>query len=119
MMIRTMIVDDEPLARTGLRNRLRTHDDIDIVGECGGGQEAVDRTGLLQPDLLFLDSEMPAIDGFGVLARLDGDIPAVVFVTAYSDYALTAFRVNAVDYLLKPIEDGAFATALDRARERL
>lgn len=119
MLIRTMIVDDEPLARTGLRNRLRAHDDIDIVGECGDGREAVERIELLEPDLIFLDIEMPAMNGFGVLEHLDGDIPAVVFVTAYSDYALTAFRVHAVDYLLKPIDDGAFGIALERARERL
>jgi two-component system LytT family response regulator len=119
MMIRTLIVDDEPLARTGLRNRLRMHDDIDIVGECGDGREALERIELLEPDLVFLDIEMPAFGGFGVIEKLEGDIPAIVFVTAYSEYALAAFRVNAVDYLLKPIEDAAFAAALDRARDRL
>lgn len=119
MMIRTLIVDDEPLARTGLRNRLRTHADIDIVGECGDGAEAVERIELLEPDLVFLDIEMPALGGFDVIGRLDGDIPAIVFVTAYSEYAHTAFRVNAVDYLLKPIDDAAFTAALDRVRARL
>ncbi|HEX6135285.1 MAG TPA: response regulator [Longimicrobiales bacterium] len=118
-MIRTLIVDDEPLARAGLRNRLRVHADIEVVGECGDGAEAVERIELLEPDLVFLDIEMPAFGGFDVISRLDGEIPAVVFVTAYSEYALAAFRVDAVDYLLKPIDDAAFAAALERVRARL
>jgi two-component system LytT family response regulator len=118
-MIRTIIVDDEPLARTGLRNRLRAHADIDIIGECGDGAEAIERIETLEPDLVFLDIEMPAIGGFGVIDELDGDVPAVVFVTAYDEYALRAFGVNAVDYLLKPVDDVSFARALDRARERI
>ncbi|HEX6307970.1 MAG TPA: LytTR family DNA-binding domain-containing protein [Longimicrobiales bacterium] len=119
MMIRTLIVDDEPLARAGLRNRLRLHEDIDIVGECGDGAEAIERIELLEPDLVFLDIEMPGFGGFDVINRIDGDIPAVVFVTAYSEYALNAFRVDAVDYLLKPIDDAAFVAALERVRARL
>jgi two-component system LytT family response regulator len=119
MMIRTLIVDDEPLARAGIRHRLREHSDIDVVGECGDGREAVERIELLEPDLVFLDVEMPAISGFGVIDQLNGDMPEVVFVTAYGEHALRAFRVHAVDYLLKPIDDAAFAVALDRARDRL
>lgn len=119
MMIRALIVDDEPLARTGIRNRLRAYDDIEVVGECGDGTEAVEKIELLEPDLVFLDIEMPASGGLDVVRRIDGDIPAVVFVTAYSEYALDAFRVDAVDYLLKPIDDDAFRTALERVRARL
>lgn len=119
MTIRTIIVDDEPLARTGLRNRLRAHPDIEIMCECGDGAEAIERIESLEPDLVFLDIEMPALGGFGVIDELDGDVPAVVFVTAYDEYAVRAFGVDAVDYLLKPVDDQAFERALDRARKRI
>lgn len=119
MKIRTLLVDDEPLARAGLREMLRVHDDIDIVGECGDGAEALERIETLEPDLVFLDIQMPALGGFEVLEQLHGDAPVVVFVTAYSEYALRAFRVAALDYLLKPIDRTAFDDALDRARRRL
>lgn len=119
MKIRTLLVDDEPLARMGLREMLRDHDDIEIVGECGDGAEALERIEMLEPDLVFLDIEMPALGGFEVLEQLQGAAPVVVFVTAYSEYALRAFRVAALDYLLKPVDRSAFNVALDRARERL
>jgi two-component system LytT family response regulator len=119
MPIRTLLVDDEPLARAGLRNRLREHADVEIVGECGDGAEAVERIEQLEPDLVFLDVQMPALSGFDVIDRLEGTPPCVVFVTAYDEYALRAFRVHAVDYLLKPLDEHAFTTALDRVRTRL
>lgn len=119
MKIRTLLVDDEPLARVGLREMLRGHDDIEIVGECGDGAEALERIEMLEPDLVFLDIQMPALGGFEVLEQLQGAAPAVVFVTAYSEYALRAFRVAALDYLLKPVDPEAFDMALERARERL
>jgi two-component system, LytTR family, response regulator len=119
MMIRTLLVDDEPLARAGLRARLRPHADIEIVGECGDGAEAVERIERLEPDLVFLDVQMPALNGFDVIAGLAGPVPCVVFVTAYDEYALEAFRVHAVDYLLKPVDERAFEIALDRVRNRL
>jgi two-component system, LytTR family, response regulator len=114
-----LLVDDEPLARAGLRELLRVHEDIDIVGDCGDGQEALERIETLEPDLVFLDIQMPALGGFEVLEQLEGATPAIVFVTAYSEYALRAFRVDAIDYLLKPINPDALADALDRTRERL
>lgn len=119
MMIRTLLVDDEPLARAGLRTRLRQHADIEIVGECGDGAEAIERIEQLEPDLVFLDVQMPALNGFDVIDRLEGPAPCVVFVTAYDEYALQAFRVHAVDYLLKPLDEEAFDAALDRVRDRL
>lgn len=119
MMIRTLLVDDEPLARAGLRSRLRAHADVEIVGECGDGAEAVERIEQLEPDLVFLDVQMPVLTGFDVIEKIVGPAPCVVFVTAYDEFALDAFRVNAVDYLLKPIEETAFCTALDRVRDRL
>ena len=119
MRIRTLLVDDEPLARAGLREMLRAHEDIDIVGDCGDGQEALERIETLEPDLVFLDIQMPALGGFEVLEQLHGATPAIVFVTAYSEYALRAFRVDAIDYLLKPIDPSALAHALERTRQRM
>src|SRR5690606_17542736 len=111
-MLRTVIVDDEPLARRGLRLRLAGETDIEIVGECGNGEEAV-RTILDQrPDLVFLDVQMPGLDGFGVLRKLPlATMPMVVFVTAYDHYAIGAFEANAVDYLLKPVEEARLRQA--------
>ena len=104
--IRTLIVDDEPLARRNLLLRLREIPDFEVVGECATGREAVAAVRERRPDLLFLDIRMPDMDGFGVLERIDPEIlPVVVFVTAYDRFALEAFRVHALDYLLKPFEE--------------
>lgn len=116
--LRTVIVDDEPLARRGLRLRLADQPDIDIVGECGNGEEAVRTIAAEKPDLVFLDVQMPGLDGFGVLRRLPlASLPMIVFVTAYDHYAIGAFEANAVDYLLKPVEDARLSQALYRIRE--
>src|SRR5688572_556481 len=105
-MIRTLIVDDEPVARAGLRVMLAADPEIEVVGECGNGVAAVVAIEELQPDLVLLDVQMPDLDGFGVLRSLPRDRrPAVVFVTAFDRYAIQAFDQNAVDYLLKPFGD--------------
>jgi len=118
--IRTVIVDDEPLARENLRLRLADHPDVTVVAECAGGKEAVAAIDELDPDLVFLDVSMPDLDGFAVLERLaGGDPPVVVFVTAHDQYALEAFRVHALDYLLKPFADDRFADTMARARQRV
>jgi len=120
MTIRVLIVDDEPLARIAVRNVLRNHADVDIAGECDGGTEAVAAIQALSPDLVFLDIQMPELNGFGVLAALDPErLPLIVFVTAYDQHALRAFEVHALDYLLKPFDRQRLETALDRARRRL
>jgi two-component system, LytTR family, response regulator len=121
MMIRTLIVDDEPLAREGVRLHLEDHPDFEVVGECGSGEEAVNRIEADHPDLVFLDVQMPGLDGFGVLESIGGSnhLPAVVFVTAYDQFALRAFEAHALDYLLKPFEAERFAKALDRVRSQL
>lgn len=116
--IRTVIVDDESLARQVLRELLAGHGDIDIVAECANGFEAVKTVMELKPDLLMLDVQMPKLDGFDVLDLIGGDIP-VVFVTAYDNFAIRAFDVHAVDYLLKPFGSERLAEALDRARTRI
>ncbi|MDR3720905.1 MAG: response regulator [Candidatus Acidoferrales bacterium] len=116
--IRTLIVDDEDLARQVLREFLSAHPDIEIVAECANGFEAVKCATELEPDLLFLDIQMPKLDGFEVL-ELIGANRAVVFVTAYDAFAIRAFEVHAVDYLLKPIGAERFNAALERAKERL
>jgi two-component system, LytTR family, response regulator len=118
MKIRTLIVDDEPLARERLRKLLEEEADIEIVGECADGKDALATAESERPDLLFLDVQMPELDGFGVVAGLQGDpLPAVVFVTAYDRFALKAFEVHALDYLLKPFDRARFQTALERARK--
>jgi two-component system, LytTR family, response regulator len=115
--IRTLIVDDEPLARDGVRLHLEDHEDIEIIGECTGGEDAVGRIEADQPDLVFLDIQMPGLDGFGVLEALGPEkLPAVIFVTAYDQFALRAFEASAVDYLLKPFEAERFDKALERVR---
>jgi two-component system LytT family response regulator len=115
-----MIVDDEPLSRSNLNVLLRLHPEIEIVGECGSGVEALAEIRNSRPDLVFLDVEMPECDGFDVLEMLGGDLPpAVVFVTAYDKYALRAFEAGALDYLLKPFDNARFELALDRAKERI
>jgi two-component system, LytTR family, response regulator len=118
--VRVLIVDDEPLARRGVLLRLREFADIEIVGECGDGQSAVERILELSPDVVFLDVQMPGMDGFDVLAALPAEqLPAVIFLTAYEQHALRAFDVHALDYLLKPIDDERFASAVRRARTLL
>jgi len=119
-MIRTLIVDDEPLARDGLRTRLTLSRDVTVVGEAADGIDAVAAIGRLLPDLVFLDIQMPGIDGFEVLARAGREhFPSVVFTTAYDRYALQAFEVHALDYLLKPISARRLEQALDRVRHEL
>jgi len=118
--IRTVIVDDEPLARSNLTMLLRPHPEIVITGEYATGMEALVQIRKTKPDLVFLDVEMPECDGFDVLEMLGGDAPhAIVFVTAYDRYALRAFEAGALDYLLKPFDNARFERALDRAKERI
>jgi len=115
--LKTLIVDDEALARRGLRHRLAGHDDIALAGEARNGREALDMIRELSPDLVFLDIQMPGMDGFDVLRALDEDsMPVIVFVTAFDEYAVQAFEANALDYLLKPIEDERLGETLDRVR---
>lgn len=115
-MIRALIVDDEALARERIRTLLAAATDVGVVGECSGGREAVEAIIAERPDLVFLDVQMPDLNGFEVLEAVAPEwLPAVVFVTAYDEYALKAFEVHAVDYLLKPVEPERFRTALTRA----
>jgi two-component system LytT family response regulator len=119
-VIRTLIVDDEPVARQGVRRLLASDAGIDIVGEAGNGVEAVRLIHELRPDLLFLDVQMPELNGFEVIARVGVDaMPIVVFVTAHDAFALRAFEVQALDYLLKPFDDDRFRTVLERARRQV
>jgi len=118
--IRTVIVDDEPPARRNLRALLKGVPDVEIVKECGNGRDAVNSLRALEPDLVFLDIQMPEIDGFQVLEHLSGQpLPVIIFVTAYDQYALKAFEVSAIDYLLKPFDDGRFQKALSQARKQI
>jgi len=113
-------VDDEPLARSNVAALLRLDAEIEIVCECGSGAEATIAIRSLKPDLVFLDVQMPECDGFDVLELLGKDLPsAVVFVTAYDQYALRAFAAGALDYLLKPFDNARFDVALDRAKQRI
>jgi two-component system LytT family response regulator len=116
--LRAVIVDDEPLARRVLREYLAAHAEIEVVAECENGFEAVRAVTERSPDLLFLDVQMPKLDGFEVLELIDPR-PAVIFVTAFDHYALKAFEVHAVDYLLKPFPPERLAEALQRARQRV
>jgi len=116
--IRTLIVDDENLSRKKIRTLLERETDIEIVGECSNGPKAVSAIQKLSPDLIFLDIQMPGMDGFRVLETIGNErMPAVIFVTAYDQYALRAFDVHALDYLLKPFDRVRFQTALQRVRE--
>jgi two-component system LytT family response regulator len=116
--LRVVIVDDEPLARAVIREYLTAHPGVEAVAECGNGFEAVKAVTELSPDLMFLDVQMPKLDGFEVLELLGRSIP-VIFTTAYDRYALRAFEVHAVDYLLKPFNEERFSEALSRARARI
>jgi two-component system, LytTR family, response regulator len=118
--IRTLLVDDEPLARSNLTVLLQTDPEIEIVGECGSGMEGLEQIRSQNPALVFLDVQMPECDGFDVLELLGPDVPpAVVFVTAYDQYALRAFEAGALDYLLKPFDNARFERALGRAKDRI
>ena len=118
--IKTLIVDDEPLARRNLRVLLDREPHIEILEECRNGREAVKAINTLAPDLIFLDIQMPEMDGFDVLARVGPEhIQAIIFVTAFDKYALKAFDVHALDYLLKPFDDERFARALERAKSQI
>lgn len=117
MKIRTIIVDDEPLGRERVRTLLARDDEIEVVGECGDGKKAVAAIEKLKPDLVFLDVQMPEVDGFGVLEAISGaPIPAIVFVTAFDKYAVKAFEVHALDYLLKSFDRERFEATLKRAK---
>jgi two-component system LytT family response regulator len=116
--LRVVIVDDEPLARAVVREYLGAHPGVEVVAECGNGFEAVKAVSELSPELLFLDVQMPKLNGFEVLELLGRGV-AVIFTTAFDQYALRAFEVHAVDYLLKPFSEERFAEALSRARARL
>ena len=118
--IRTLIVDDEPLARRNLRVLLEKDSQIEILEECRNGREAVRAINALSPDLIFLDIQMPELNGFDVLARVGPEqIQAIIFVTAFDKYALKAFEVHALDYLLKPFDDERFNFALRRAKSQI
>jgi two-component system LytT family response regulator len=116
--LRVVIVDDEPLARAVVREYLSAHPGVEVAAECGNGFEAIKAVSELAPDLMFLDVQMPKLDGFEVLELLGRGVP-VIFTTAYDQYALRAFEVYAVDYLLKPFSEERFAEALSRAWARL
>jgi two-component system, LytTR family, response regulator len=117
--IRALIIDDEPLARQRVRGLLEREPDVEIAGECIDGVDAVEAIRSLHPDLIFLDVQMPEVDGFAVLERLTPDeMPLVIFVTAFDEHAVRAFEAHALDYLLKPFEDDRFREALRRAQSR-
>jgi len=118
--IRALVVDDEALARRNLTLLLRRDADIESIAECSSGPDAIHQIRKSKPDLLFLDVQMPECDGFDVLELLGGELPAaIIFVTAYDEYALRAFEAGALDYLLKPFDDARFVRALNRAKEKL
>ena len=118
--MRVLIVDDEPLARRGVSARLRNFSDVEIVGECADGASAVESILSLKPDLVFLDVQMPEIDGFDVIRALPpDDLPTIIFLTAHEEHALRAFEIHAFDYLLKPLDDERFSIAVNRARNQL
>jgi two-component system, LytTR family, response regulator len=118
--VRVLLVDDEPLARFALRDRLSRQPGVEIVGECASGKSAMRAIQRRSPQLVFLDIQMPDMSGFEVLRRLSGgEVPFVIFVTAYDRYAVSAFEIHALDYLLKPLDDDRFAEALAHARRRI
>src|SRR2546428_12023613 len=117
--LRVVIADDERPARSFLASVLRTFNDVEIVGEAANGMEAVSLIESKRPDLALLDLQMPEVDGLGVVRLLKKNrTPLIAFVTAYDEYAVRAFELNAVDYLLKPVESGRLRQAIDRAKER-
>lgn len=119
-MIRTILVDDEPLAIQGLELRLQAHEDVEIIERCVNGREAIRAIKTHKPDLVFLDIQMPGFDGFSVVqGLLDIEPPLFVFVTAYSDHAIRAFDAQATDYLMKPVEEGRLGDTLDLVRRRM
>jgi len=118
--IRAIIADDEPLARRGIRQLLAAHTDIAVVAETRNGRETVRALRELKPELIFLDVQMPELDGFGVLREIGSKhMPAVIFVTAYDEFAVRAFDAQALDYLVKPLAEARFAEAVERLRDRL
>ena len=117
--IRALVVDDESLARRNLTVLLQGDPDIASVTECASGMEAVEEIGRSKPDLVFLDVQMPECGGFDVLELLGNELPTIIFVTAYDEYALRAFEAGALDYLLKPFDNARFVRALNRAKDRL
>jgi len=120
MTIRTILVDDETLAIQGLELRLAAHEDVEIIDTCSNGREAIRSIKTHKPDLVFLDIQMPGFDGFSVIQGLmEVEPPLFVFVTAYVDHALRAFEADAVDYLMKPVEEARLADTMDRVRQRL
>ncbi|BBC71516.1 DNA-binding response regulator [Altererythrobacter sp. B11] len=120
MTIRTLIVDDEKLAIQGLQLRLQAFPDVEIIGTCANGREAIRAIKTEKPDLVFLDIQMPGFDGFSVVSGvMEIDPPLFVFVTAYQEHAIRAFEANAINYLMKPVDEGKLADTLDRVRTRL
>lgn len=118
--VRVLIVDDEPLAREKIRRMLADDPEMEVIGECANGREAITAVQSLLPDLMLLDVEMPAFDGFAVLEALKSShLPLVIFITAFDHYAVRAFKVHALDYLLKPFDRERFAAAIEHAKERL
>src|SRR5271165_525741 len=119
MPIRVLLSDDESLARERLRRLLEEEPDLEVVAECGDGKSAIALIKREKPDLVFLDIQMPEVDGFGVVTALKEHMPLTIFVTAYDRYAMKAFEVHALDYLLKPVGKDRLAEALDHARKQL
>ena len=119
-LVQVLIVDDEPLARSGILTLVERDPELEVAGECGNGRTAVEAILELQPDLVLLDIQMPEMDGFEVLRAVGTDrMPPVIFVTAYDQFAVKAFEVNALDYLLKPFDDERFAHAIERAKRSI
>lgn len=120
MPIRTLIIDDEPLARERIKGLLTHEVDFEVVGLCGNGREALSLIQEVNPDLLFLDVQMPELDGLSLVSQLDPEhLPEIIFVTAYDQYALKAFEIHALDYLLKPFDKARFQRTLTRSREQV
>src|SRR5882724_10394960 len=114
--LRLLVVDDEPLIRKGLRNALSNFPDIEVVGECGSGEEAIQAIATQRPDLVLLDVQMPDCSGLDVVQEVGPKhMPPVIFITAYDDYAVNAFELNAVDYVLKPFEEARLRESIERA----
>jgi two-component system LytT family response regulator len=118
-MIRTLVVDDESLARERIISLLKKEKDVEVVAECSEGEEALKKINSLKPDLVFLDIQMPVMNGIEVIKNLNEYLPEVIFVTAYDEYAVEAFEMNALDYLLKPFDQERFSKTLARVRQRI